>query len=75
MPEMGDAQPQAAGAALQAKFDQGMVLHRQGKLADAERCYEEVLEWQPPAATFIATHALANTASPPLALLSSRQRC
>src|SRR5215831_4973934 len=47
MPEMGDAQPQAAAAALQAKLDQGMVLHRQGKLADAERCYEEVLQRQP----------------------------
>src|SRR5215813_2379117 len=47
MPEIGDAQPQAAATALQAKLDQGMVLHRQGKLADAELCYEEVLQRQP----------------------------
>src|SRR5215467_1172120 len=50
MPETGDAQPQAqnpAAAALQAKLNQGMALHRQGKLADAERCYGEVLQWQP----------------------------
>src|SRR5215471_21475111 len=50
MPETGDAQPQAqnpAAAALQAKLNQGMALHRQGKLADAERCYSEVLQWQP----------------------------
>ena len=45
-----DAQPQAqkpATAALQAKLDQGMALHRQGNLAEAERCYEEVLQRQP----------------------------
>src|SRR5215467_3118688 len=50
MPETGDAQPQAqnpAAAALQAKLNQGMALHRQGELADAERCYAEVLRWQP----------------------------
>ena len=50
MPETGDAQPQAqkpAAAALQAKLNQGMALHRQGKLADAERCYGEVLQRQP----------------------------
>ena len=50
MPETGDAQPQAqkpAAAALQAKLNQGLVLHRQGKLADAERCYGEVLQRQP----------------------------
>src|SRR6516165_4221713 len=50
MPETGDTQPQAqkpAAAALQAKLNQGMALHRQGKLADAERCYGEVLQWQP----------------------------
>ena len=50
MPETDDAQPQAqkpAAAALQAKLNQGMALHRQGKLADAERCYAEVLQRQP----------------------------
>ena len=50
MPETDDAQPQAqklAAAALQAKLNQGMALHRQGKLADAERCYGEVLQRQP----------------------------
>src|SRR5262245_39552256 len=52
MPEM--AQP--AEVALQAKLDQGMALHRQGKLADAERCYEEVLQRQPD--HFAALHLL-----------------
>src|SRR5262245_7436732 len=50
MAETGDAQTQAqkpAAAALQAKLNQGMALHRQGKLADAERCYGEVLQQQP----------------------------
>ena len=50
MPETDDAQPQAqkpAAMALQAKFKQGMALHQQGKLADAERFYGEVLQQQP----------------------------
>ena len=50
MPQTGDAQPQvpkAAAAALQAKFNQGIALHRQGNLADAERRYLEVLQQQP----------------------------
>src|SRR5215471_17890793 len=50
MPETGGGQPQTqkpAVAALQAKLNQGMALHRQGKLADAERCYGEVLQRQP----------------------------
>ena len=50
MPEAGDAQPQAQNqtvAALQLKLNQGAALHRQGNLADAERCYMEVLQWQP----------------------------
>ena len=50
MTETGDAQPQAqkpAAAALQAKLNQGMALHRQGKLADAVRIYREVLEQRP----------------------------
>src|SRR5215475_7722206 len=50
MAETEDAQLQAqkpAAAALQAKLNQGMALHRQGKLADAERCYGEVLHRQP----------------------------
>jgi predicted O-linked N-acetylglucosamine transferase (SPINDLY family) len=32
---------------LQAKFDQALALHQQGKLADAERIYSEVLRQQP----------------------------
>ena len=50
MPETADAQPQSqkpTAAALQAKLNQGMALHQQGKLADAERCYGEVLQRQP----------------------------
>ena len=50
MPETSDAQPQAkkpTAAALQAKLNQAMALHRQGNLADAERCYGEVLQRQP----------------------------
>ena len=33
--------------ALQAKFKQGVALHQQGKLAEAERIYEDVLRQQP----------------------------
>ena len=50
MPETSDVKPQTqkpTAAALQAKLNQGMALHRQGKLADAERCYGEVLQRQP----------------------------
>ena len=50
MSETGDAQPQAQkpdAAALQAKFNQGMALHQQGKLAEAERICREVLQQQP----------------------------
>jgi tetratricopeptide (TPR) repeat protein len=50
MPETGDDQQQIqkpAAAALQAKLNQGIALHRQGKLADAERCYGEILQRQP----------------------------
>ena len=36
-----------AAVALQAKFNQGVALHQQGKLAEAERIYEEVLRQQP----------------------------
>jgi protein O-GlcNAc transferase len=35
------------GSELQAKLNQGMALHRQGELAAAERCYWEILQWQP----------------------------
>src|SRR5215471_5952633 len=59
MPETGDAQPQTqkpAVAALQAKLNQGLALHRQGKLADAERCYGEILQRQPD--NFEALHLL-----------------
>src|SRR5262245_48982990 len=50
MPETADDQQQVqkpAAAALQAKLNQGIALHRQGKLADAERCYGEILQRQP----------------------------
>ena len=50
MPETGDDRPQPqnpAVAAFEAKFNQGLALHRQGNLADAERCYEDVLRQQP----------------------------
>ena len=50
MPETGDAPPQAqnpAAVALQAKFKQGVALHQQGKFAEAERIYGEVLRQQP----------------------------
>ena len=46
MVKKGGARPQAqkpATMALQAKFKQGVALHQQGKLAEAERIYEEVL--------------------------------
>jgi Tfp pilus assembly protein PilF len=50
MPETGNVQPQAqkpTAAALQAKFEQGVALHQQGRLAEAERIYREVLQRQP----------------------------
>ena len=50
MPNTDDARPQtqnAAAMALQAKFNQGLMLHQQGKLAEAERIYCEVLEQAP----------------------------
>jgi protein O-GlcNAc transferase len=59
VPEAGDAQPQTknpTAAALQAKLNQGLALHRQGKLADAERCYGEILQRQPD--NFEALHLL-----------------
>ena len=59
MSKMGDAPPQAqneAAAELQAKFNQGMALHQQGKLEEAERIYGEVLRQQP--THFDALHLL-----------------
>ena len=50
MPDTGDAHPQAqkpTAAALQDAFERGMALHQQGRLADAERLYREVLQQQP----------------------------
>jgi tetratricopeptide (TPR) repeat protein len=50
MSEIGDAQPQAqqpAAAALRARFEQALVLHQQGQLADAERIYREILQQRP----------------------------
>jgi tetratricopeptide (TPR) repeat protein len=45
-----DAKPQAqvpAATTLQARFNQGVALHQQGRLAEAERVYREVLRQQP----------------------------
>jgi tetratricopeptide (TPR) repeat protein len=50
MPKTGRARPHAhepATMALQAKFMQGVMMHQQGKLADAESIYREVLQRQP----------------------------
>ena len=50
MPKNRGFRPQAqnpAATALQAKFKQGVALHQQGKLAEAERIYGEVLRQQP----------------------------
>jgi protein O-GlcNAc transferase len=50
MPNTGDAPPQEQDLdelALQAKFNQGMALHQQGKLAKAERIYRDILQRQP----------------------------
>ncbi len=63
MPEADDAQPQAnnpAAAALQAKFQQGLALHRQGRLAEAERIFGEILQQQPN--HFAAVHMLGEIA-------------
>jgi Flp pilus assembly protein TadD len=50
LPKTGGARPQAqnpAAIALQAKFNQGVALHQEGRLAEAERIYGEVLRQQP----------------------------
>jgi len=48
MPETGDIQPLPGNAAdLDAKFSQAMALHQQGRLADAERLYREILQRRP----------------------------
>src|ERR1700686_3191509 len=50
MPEIGGSRPQAqnSGAGqLQAKFMHGAALLQQGRLADAERIFGEVLHQQP----------------------------
>ena len=50
MPETANVQPPAqdpAAAALQASFEQASTLHRQGRLAEAERICREVLRQQP----------------------------
>lgn len=49
-------QPHSAAMALQAKFNQGVALHQQGRLAEAERIYEEILRCQP--SHFDALHLL-----------------
>ena len=45
-------QKKPSTAALQAKCQDGLVLHRQGKIAEAEHIYLQVLGWDP-------THVLA----------------
>ena len=50
MSETGNPKPQASkptAVVLQAKFEQAFALHQRGKLADAERIYQEVLRQQP----------------------------
>jgi len=50
MPETGDAQPQVqipAAESLQAEFAQGIALHQQGNLAEAERIFGGILQRQP----------------------------
>ena len=50
MPKIRNAGSRAespAAVALRAKFNQGMALHQQGRLAEAERIYAEVLGQQP----------------------------
>jgi len=49
VPKKGSARPQTqnpAAVTLQAKLRQGLALHQQGNLADAERIYGEVLRQQ-----------------------------
>ena len=49
MSRNGEQTPQTspASATLQAKFQQGLALHQQGRFAEAERAYKEIL-WQEP---------------------------
>ena len=50
MSDQGDSQLEAierTGAALRAKFEHGIALHQNGKFADAQRVYREVLQQQP----------------------------
>ncbi|MGH6725143.1 MAG: tetratricopeptide repeat protein, partial [Pseudolabrys sp.] len=50
MADEADPQPNAqgpAGAALQARFEQAALLHWQGRLAEAEPIYREILRQQP----------------------------
>jgi tetratricopeptide (TPR) repeat protein len=59
MPESGGLRPQAQNAAsgtLQAQLKQGVALHQQGQLAEAECIYGEVLRQQPN--HFDALHSL-----------------
>jgi predicted O-linked N-acetylglucosamine transferase (SPINDLY family) len=55
--------PQAekpVSAMLQAKFQQGLALHRQGRLAEAEKLYQELLQQEP--THFDALHRLGMVA-------------
>ena len=50
------AKTKPVNAEAQAKFQQGLALHQQGKFAEAERIYEDVLRQAP--AHFDALHLL-----------------
>ncbi len=66
MPKTRDAKRHAhsqAAAALQAKIKQGLTLHQQGRLAEAERIYRDVLRRQPN--HFDAVHLLGVMALQP----------
>jgi tetratricopeptide (TPR) repeat protein len=50
MSQAGGSQSQtqkATAVALESTFDHGLALHQQGKLADAEHIYQDVLQQQP----------------------------
>lgn len=41
------AAPAQAAPQVQARFNQGLALHQQGRLADARECYQQVLKLRP----------------------------
>lgn len=56
MKPIGADSPASVKAAMQGKFQQGLVFHRQGKLVEAEHIYDEVLKRDP--TDFAALHLL-----------------